>query len=169
MFKSGDFTSEYINAGELEEQQVQPNGVDLTVGKIFKPEGVGLIESKSKDIPDRQEIKPQDINSYKSYGDLKEDSRYYVLEKGNYIVRYGEMIEIPHDTVGVVFPRSTIMRSGGSVYTALWDSGYKGKGEGRLELTNPILIEEGSRIAQMCFVRAEAYGTYDGSYQGENL
>jgi deoxycytidine triphosphate deaminase len=61
------------------------------------------------------------------------------------------------------------MRNGTMVNTAVWDAGYEGRGEGLLQVTHPIEIEPGARVAQLVLARAEASGTYDGTYQGENL
>ena len=55
------------------------------------------------------------------------------------------------------------------VNTAVWDSGYKGKGESLLQVYKKIDIEKGARIAQIVFCHAKSTGLYSGGYQGENL
>jgi dUTP pyrophosphatase len=51
----------------------------------------------------------------------------------------------------------------------VWDAGYEGVGEGRLDVGHPIEIEPGARIAQLVLAAADHDGTYEGDYQEENL
>jgi deoxycytidine triphosphate deaminase len=153
MFRSGTFVAEHVTA--TDDQQVQPNGVDLTVDAVFEPTEPGRIERDGKHVAGRDEVATQD--------------GYYRLEPNGYIARYGERIAIPDDHIGFVYPRSSLMRNGAMLTTAVWDAGYEGRGEGLLQVHRPIDIEPGARIAQLVFARAEHTGHYDGSYQGENV
>jgi len=169
VFKSGDYVAQYINEGDLEDSQIQPNGVDLKVGDIFTLSGGAVINNDSKDLPDKSPIPLLKRTSHSEESEIKDDAKYYNLDPGFYTVRYAEKIAIPERCVGFVLPRSTIMRSGGMIDTAVWDSGYEGIGLGRMSVTRPTLLEEDSRIAQIVFAEAESSGEYDGQYQGENL
>lgn len=94
----------------------------------------------------------------------------YVLDEGYYIVEYSKKIEIPEDHVGLVLPRSRLMRCGCSLYTAVWDSGYEGKGEGGLKINQRTYLEPGMRIGQMIYLTTEELEEhYDGKHQRENL
>ncbi|OYR79350.1 deoxyuridine 5'-triphosphate nucleotidohydrolase, partial [Halorubrum distributum] len=93
----------------------------------------------------------------------------YRLERGSYVVRYGERVRIPEERIGFVLPRSTLLRNACTLDTAVWDAGYEGVGEGRLDVGHPIEIEPGARIAQLVLAEADHEGTYDGAYQRENL
>ena len=93
----------------------------------------------------------------------------YRLSPGGYVVRYSETVAIPEEHVGFIYPRSSLLRNSCMLDTAVWDAGYEGKGEGLLEVHHEIEIEAGARIAQIVFAAADHEGTYDGSYQGENL
>jgi deoxycytidine triphosphate deaminase len=152
MYRSGTFVAEHCEP--LRAEQVQPNGVDLTVEAVFEPTEPGRIERGGKTIADRREC---------------EADPDYALERGGYITRYGERIAIPEGHIGFVYPRSSLMRNGAMLDTAVWDAGYEGRGEGLLEVHHPIELEPGARIAQLVFARADHVEGYDGSYQGENL
>jgi len=71
--------------------------------------------------------------------------------------------------IGFIYPRSSLLRNSCMLDTAVWDAGYEGKGEGLLEVYHDVEIEPGARIAQFVLAEAGHEGTYDGSYQGENL
>jgi deoxycytidine triphosphate deaminase len=156
MFESGAVVAAALEAAgaSLEPAQTQPNGVDLTVGAVFTQIGRGRIGRDGKRVGDRTEVEP--------------DEGWYRLERGTYVVRYGEPVRIPSGHVGFVLPRSTLLRNGCTLDTAVWDAGYEGVGEGRLDVGHPIDVEAGARIAQLVIAHADHDGTYDGTYQGEN-
>ncbi|MEZ3116426.1 deoxyuridine 5'-triphosphate nucleotidohydrolase [Halobaculum sp. MBLA0147] len=163
MFQSGSTVAAALRPhdGEaLDDEQVQPNGVDLTLDAVFEPAEPGRIDTDDKRIGDRRRVEP----------DADADGELlYWLEPGGYVVRYGEVISVPDDCVGFVLPRSSLMRNGATLETAVWDAGYEGRGEGLLQVTHPIEVRPGARIGQFVLAAADADGTYDGDYQGENV
>ncbi len=155
MFRSGAFVAEQLSA--VSDEQVQPNGVDLTVESVFEQTGTGRIDQDGKSIGERRELGPSG------------DNDTYRLSPGGYIARYGETISIPEGHVGFVLPRSSLMRNSAMLHTAVWDAGYTGRGEGLLEVNHELELQRDARIAQFVLSRAEHEGSYEGSYQGENL
>ncbi|WP_299237470.1 deoxyuridine 5'-triphosphate nucleotidohydrolase [Natronomonas sp.] len=156
MYRSGRFVAERVEP--TSDEQIQPNGVDLTLDAVFEQRSRGRIGRDGKTVGERRTVTP----------DASEDS-VYELSPGGYVVRYGEAIAIPEGHVGFVYPRSSLLRNACTVDTAVWDAGYEGRGEGLLEVHNGIELEAGARIAQLVLARADHEDTYDGSYQGENL
>jgi len=201
MFKPGEFVRDHItgeDGNRVAEEQVQPNGVELTVDKIWSIKGITGLGDESYEKAEREEAKTVgpghyvDKSSSRHHGsinlvrktdtspdvenerdtDLTEfdlDEEHYLLTEGPYVVRYNEKIEIPDGFIGVVFPRSRVIRSGNHLTTALWDTGYEGRGEGGLHINTVTAIQEDMRIGQMCLVRADSLNSYDGSHQGENI
>jgi len=157
MFRSGAFVADHL--GDLRESQVQPNGVDLTLGSVFEQVDPGRISRGEKTIGDRRELDPT----------TTDDGDYYRLAPGGYVVRYAERITIPEDHVGFLYPRSSLLRNSCMLDTAVWDAGYEGRGEGLLEVHHEVELERGARIAQLVLASADHEGTYDGSYQREHL
>ncbi|GAA0726885.1 deoxycytidine triphosphate deaminase [Halorubrum trapanicum] len=157
MFDSGAAVAAALTAAgaDLDDAQRQPNGVDLTVDAVFEGTEPGLLARDGKRVGERRELEP-------------EDGRYR-LDRGTYVVRYGEPVRIPEGRIGFVLPRSTLLRNACTLDTAVWDAGYEGVGEGRLDVGNAIEIEPGARIAQLVLAEADHDGTYEGEYQGERL
>ena len=153
MFRSGKFVADHL--GDLRASQVQPNGVDLTLGTVFEQTGTGRIDCDGKTVGDRRELDATD--------------NVFQLEPGGYIVRYADHISIPDDHVGFLYPRSSLLRNSCMLDTAVWDAGYEGRGEGLLEVYHDVELEAGARIAQLVLAEARHEERYDGSYQGENL
>ena len=155
MYESGRYVAEHVTP--TTPAQVQPNGVDLTLDAVFEQTTGGHLGRDGKEIGDRRER------------EASGDPPTYTLEPGGYVVRYGETIQIPEEHVGFLYPRSSLLRNGCMLDTAVWDAGYEGKGEGLLEVYHEITIERDARIAQLVLADADHDDTYDGSYQGENL
>jgi len=174
MFRSGAFVAEHVSP--LGDEQVQPNGVDLTVEAVFEQVETGRIARDGKRIGEREEMEPdaeaQSASSPASTPSRQDDDAgvpTFHLSPGGYVARYGETISIPEGHVGFVLPRSSLMRNSAMLHTAVWDAGYTGRGEGLLEVNRDLELEQGARIAQLVFARADHEETYDGAYQGENI
>ncbi|MDG5820877.1 deoxyuridine 5'-triphosphate nucleotidohydrolase [Natronococcus sp. A-GB7] len=159
MFRSGAFVAEYVSP--TSDDQIQPNGVDLTLDVVFEQLEPGRIGRDGKQIGDRVARPLEELEQ-------KAPDTYY-LPEGAYVARYDERIEIPEGHVGFVYPRSSLMRNSCMLNTAVWDAGYEGRGEGLLQVHHDVEIARGARIAQLVLAEADHEGAYDGSYQGENL
>ncbi len=153
MYRSGGFVSDYVDP--VTQEQVQPNGVDIRVDSIERPVGHGRIGRSDKTIGDRESVDAT--------------SGTFELDPGTYVVGYLERLRIPEDHIGFILPRSSLLRNGSTIYTAVWDTGYEGRGEGMMTVGAPISIESEARIAQFVLASADHLGAYDGSYQGERL
>ncbi len=153
MYEPGTIVAEYVSP--VREEQVQPNGVDLTLDLVFEQVSAGRLQRTGKTIGEREEV------------DRNDD--VYRLSPGGYVLRYGETVRIPEAHVGFIYPRSSLMRNSCMLNTAVWDAGYEGRGEGLLQVHHTIELEREARVAQLVLAEAGHSGTYDGSYQGENL
>ncbi|QZP36259.1 deoxyuridine 5'-triphosphate nucleotidohydrolase [Halobaculum magnesiiphilum] len=151
MFESGAAVADHIDP--VDDDQIQPNGVDLTVDALYEQTEAGRITRDGKRVGDRAEIEPED--------------GLYCLDPGAYVLQYGEHLRIPDDHVGFVYPRSTLLRNSCMLNTAVWDAGYEGRGEGLLQVGHRIEIEPGARVAQFVLAAADHEGHYDGTYHGE--
>lgn len=138
----------------LEEDQYQPAGIDLKLRRVFRLRGeAGLLRGDEKRLPEYREVEPED--------------GVYRLEPGEpYVLELSPRLEIPEDTVALFFPRSTLIRSGVAVHTAVGDPGFRGRI--RVLAVNhhrePYRLARGERVVQAVFVRAEGAGTYSGDY-----
>lgn len=156
MFIQGNEVAKFLE--NVSEEQIQPAGVDLTVDKIWKIDGAGELDFSNarRSIPSRIELEFS-------------ESKPIHLTSGPYIVKYGQKISIPDDSIGIVLPRSSLMRMGATLVSALWDPGYSGVGKGLLIVANPhgIKIHFNARIGQITFIKGKSSGTYSGVYQNE--
>jgi dUTP pyrophosphatase len=139
------------------ETQTQIAGFDLSVKEIMglKDGGILDFDNTIRHIPEHKVLKKTD-NAWK-------------LKPGGYLVRYNEIVEVPYDAVGVVLPRSSLMRVGGTIFSAVWDPGYKGRGVGLMVTYAEITIHQNTRIAQLMFIKTnrKTEKGYSGEYQNE--
>ncbi len=168
MLAKGDFLlsskviKRYIEKGLLvrgiDERQIQPAGVDLTVAKVFSLKGKGAIDfsNEKRVLPEYEEIPPKNGK--------------WDLPEGIYNITINEYVNLPRDVAALVLPRSSALVCGIEVHTALWDPGYHGRGMIYINVTRPVTIYVGARIAQMVFFRVEEPEKgYEGMYKGEDL
>jgi dUTP pyrophosphatase len=94
------------------------------------------------------------------------------LESGIYSITYNEIVHLPNNVMALARPRSSLLRCGVSVGTAVWDAGYSGRSESLLNVYHPagFCIQKNSRVVQLVFFRlAENTEGYSGTYQNENI
>ena len=141
--------------------QIQANGIDLRVERIQRLTSPGLLGATDAL---REPAAREDLGSDKD--------GWWDLHRGAYVITYREKVNLPHDLMALARPRSTLLRSGVAIHTAVWDAGYSGRGEGLLSVLNARgwRLQRGARVLQLVFFRlssATAEG-YRGRYQGEN-
>jgi dUTP pyrophosphatase len=79
---------------------------------------------------------------------------------------------MPLDISAIARTRSTLLRNGATVGTAVWDPGYQGRSSSLLTVHNPqgIQIKKNARIAQLVFYHTgEVEQGYTGVYQRERM
>lgn len=148
---------EYLNLDE----QIQPNGIDLTLRKLAMMQTSGKIA-----VNNNQRVLPDLIP-------LVFDGMGYIdLIPGTYIVTYNEIVHLPKNIMALAKPRSSLLRCGVNIDTAVWDAGYSGRSQSLLLVHNPMgfRLQKNARILQLIFYQltGETDG-YQGAYQGENI
>ena len=143
-------------------EQIQPNGVELTLASISRINGAGRLgfDNSERRLPDYEEIP------------FNDDDWLY-LPPGIYLATYNEVVNIHKDLFAFARTRSSLLRMGATLYTALWDTGYVGRSQTPINVINPegIHLKKGSRLLQLVFVMLgdELAEVYDGVYYGENM
>jgi dUTP pyrophosphatase len=144
------------------EEQLQPNGFDLSLAEIARFDGQGAIGSTNaeRSLPETETL-TFDANGW------------ITLSPGPYQVVFNEVVDLPNDLMALGRPRSSLCRGGATMHTAVWDAGYRGRSTALLVVENPagLRLARDARLMQLVFLtltRQTARG-YDGAYQGENL
>lgn len=155
---------------DFDQESRTPNGIDLRLGMVYELKEdeclYGLMNS-GKHIPPHQ---PKPIQFYK-IGLLGGDIEGWVLLPNvPYILEVQNDIEINQDCMQTYYPRSTLLRSGCTLHTAVGDAGYCGKLAFLFinHSNRPFVLEKGVRFAQL--VDHQLTGSsisYNGDYQND--
>ena len=141
--------------------QLQPNGVDLTLREVERFASGGLADfSNESRVISQTRAAPFDA------------AGHVELAPGPYLVTFNEIVNLPLDLAALGRTRSTLLRCGVALHTAVWDAGYSGRSQSLMTVYNPegFTLHRNARIMQIVFLRLEraAAQGYAGRYQGEN-
>ncbi len=140
--------------------QIQPNGVDITLERVSRFVGPGVLGRTNADrvLPQVEDLA------------FEPDGSLY-LGAGAYQVRFNETVNLPTTIMAYARPRSSLLRSGVALHTAVWDAGYSGRGTSLMVIYHPagFRVFNNARICQLVFHRlaSETSEGYAGIYQHE--
>ncbi len=143
------------------EEQVQANGFDLTLREVAIQQSAGNITAANS----QRVVSELSPLVFDGMGSIE-------LVPGTYIITYNEIVHLPKNIMALGRPRSSLLRCGVTVGTAVWDAGYEGRSQSLLVVYNSrgFRVQRNARITQLVFLEltGEAEG-YSGAYQGENI
>lgn len=148
------------NAVDIE-TQIQPNGLELTLREVRTIEGTGAVDfdNSERKLPETKTLE------FGSDG-------WIHLSKGIYKVIFNETVNIPMNLAAIAKPRSSLIRCGVTLETAVWDAGYRGRSESMLVVYNTagFRLKKNARIMQLLFytLDSDVEKGYSGIYQNEN-
>jgi dUTP pyrophosphatase len=142
--------------------QLQPNGIDLTLGSLEALVGPGQIGLTNDD----RVLAPAVDVPFGADG-------FVHLPPGVYVARLNEAVALPATVMALAKPRSSLLRNGVTVNNAVWDAGYAGRSQVQILVSNPagFRVAKDARIVQMIFLTLDTAtdSLYSGIYQGEKL
>lgn len=159
---TGSEASRHVVAMIDPEAQTQMCGVELTLQRVerFLSAGALAFDNKERKLPET-EVVEFDVSGWIDLG------------PGDYLVTFNEIVDIPKDMAAIARPRSSLLRMGATMETALWDPGYRGRSQSLLVVYNSqgLRLKRNARLMQLVFMRLEkeADKAYSGIYQGENI
>jgi len=144
------------------QQQVQPNGIDLTLKEV------ALLSSPGSLGPNNQSRALSNASPLVFDGLDRVD-----LLPDCYLVTYNEVVNLPKNVMALSMPRSSLLRCGVSIHNAVWDAGYSGRSQSLMVVYNTqgFRLYRNTRIVQMVFfpLTREVSQGYQGMFQGENI
>lgn len=144
------------------QQQVQPNGIDLTVKEVALLSSPGSLDFSNEG----RVISATSPLVFDGLGRLD-------MLPGCYLITFNEIVNIPKNIMALAMPRSSLLRCGVSVHNAVWDAGYSGRSQSLMVVYNQqgFRLYKDARIIQMVFfpLSHEVAEGYRGMFQGENI
>lgn len=151
------------NLCEREINNPEGAGFDLRLGEIYELNGDGFLGVEERRTPEAKLIAKHNPKK-------DEKKNYFIFEPGKYyLIKTIEKINLPTALSGIIFPRTTIFRSGLGLFNGIVQPGYSGEltfGVCNLGKSN-IKISFGARIAHITFHEVLGEGNqYRGQWQG---
>jgi len=144
------------------DEQIQPNGIDLTVRDVSYFSSRGKIAASNRG----RELSTLTKLEFGVDGGLD-------LLPGPYLITFNEVVTLPDNVMALGRPRSSLNRCGVSMHSAVWDAGYSGRSQSLLIVYNPegFRLQKNARVMQLVFFYTSAGVDkgYSGKYQNENL
>lgn len=136
------------------DMQLTSNGFDLSLQDISLFKGAGMIDFSN----DERKI-PEHII-------LKSDHNKYHLQYGVYLIDFNEYFKIPTDIIALGRTRSSLLRCGAHIVSAVFDAGFHGNIQCILIVSNNYGLElkRNARLLQLVFFDRKDDGSF---YHGE--
>lgn len=151
--------------GLCEREQDNPEGAgfDLRLGEVYELVGDGFLGVEERQTPDIRLIAKDDPQK-------SEDQNFFIFEPGKYyLVKTMEKVNLPITLSGIIFPRTTMFRSGLGLFNGVAQPGYSGEltfGVCNLGTSN-IKVSFGARVSHITFHEVFGEGNqYRGQWQG---
>jgi deoxycytidine triphosphate deaminase len=138
-------------------------GFDLRLGEVYELSGSGFLGVEERQTPEIKLLAKYD-------SDKIDDSNFFIFEPGKYyLIKTIEKVNLPVNLSGIIFPRTTMFRSGLGLFNGVVQPGYCG------ELTfgvcnlgkSQIKISFGARVVHITFHEVLGEGNqYRGQWQG---
>lgn len=151
------------NLCERELNSPEGAGFDLRLAEIYKIEGSGFLGVNERETPQIELLAKDDQSK-------AEAENCFIFKPGEYyLVKTMEKVNLPTSLSGIIFPRTTMFRSGLGLFNGIVQPGYSG------ELTfgvcnlgkSEIKISFGARIVHITFHEVLGAGNqYRGQWQG---
>ena len=143
------------------EEQVQTNGFDLTLREVAMLQSAGRIAAANDErlIPNLAPL-------------VFDGLGFMELIPGTYIITYNEIVHLPRNIMALARPRSSLLRCGVTIDTAVWDAGYSGRSQSLMVVYNPqgFRLQRNARVVQIIFWQlTQETEVYQGTYQRENI
>lgn len=148
------------NLCEREMKNPEGAGFDLQMGEVFEISGDGYLGIEERDTPEAKSVARFDFQKVNSF----------VFDPGKYyLIKTIEKVNLPMDLMAVIFPRTTLFRSGLALFNGQVAPGYCGELTFGLCNLGPskIKIDLGARVVHITFHQVLGEGNqYRGQWQG---
>jgi deoxycytidine triphosphate deaminase len=148
------------NLSERELTNPEGAGFDLRIGGLYRPKGEGFLGVTERETPDMETV--AEFSAAENRTAVLKPNEYFVMKTV-------ERVNTPADIAILFRPRSTLFRSGVTIFTGACSPGYCGElffGIINLSLA-PFTLEMGARVCHATFYQVTGEtASYRGQWQG---
>lgn len=154
------------NLCDREKNNPEGAGFDLRMAEVFELDAQGdnyFLGVEERNTPDAKSIAIDDPSK-------AEEENSFVFEPGKYyLIKTMEKVNLPTNVSGIIFPRTTLFRSGLALFNGVVQPGYSGElSFGICNLgRSKIRVSFGARVVHITFHEVLGEGNqYRGQWQG---
>ncbi|MBU1352790.1 MAG: deoxycytidine deaminase [Gammaproteobacteria bacterium] len=143
-----------LNLSEREINSPEGVGFDLRLSSLHTIQGQGSLLIETRKTPKAEKLEP-------------DAEGIFTLTPNNwYLATTIEEMRLPSNLAGIVFPRSTLFRSGVELHTSITPAGYEGPLTFGLSVHNPagFRIASGARFCHLVLMQVKKGAT---KYRGQ--
>lgn len=159
------------NLDERELKNPEGAGFDLRLGEIYKIEGEAFLGIAYRETP-KIKLVAQWQHTTSSRPLKGCIGKKFIIKPGEfYLVTTIEKINLPQNLCALLFPRTTLFRSGLFLRTGVAQPGYSGKLTFALKNEGPatVTLELGCRFVHAIFLQIKGATLYRGQWQGGRI
>lgn len=148
------------NLAERELTHPEGAGFDFRIGALYRLRGEGFLGVDERETPDMEEVAAYSTEETRSVA---------LAPQVYYVMKTLERVKTPQDIAILFRPRSTLYRSGVTLFTGNVSPGYVGElNFGIMNLRDePFRLEMGARVCHALFYQVTGDTTaYRGQWQG---
>ncbi len=156
-----------------EHKQIQPNGVDVRIGRVLLMEPpINNTHQSEKNsaiviINDNKKIFP---NTTRIGSFIRDREKEVILNKGKtYSIETLEYVNLTKEISCKFCLRSSFTRCGVMYTNGWWDSGFSGLIATTIIPSFDMKITLGHRIGQVIFFKSDSAFLYNGNYQNQDF
>ena len=151
------------NLCDREKNNPEGAGFDLRLAEVYEIEGAGFLGIEERDTPKINLLAKND-------SEKSEEENFFVFKSGEYyLIKTIEKVNLPIALSGIIFPRTTLFRSGLTLFNGVVQPGYSGEltfGLSNMGKSN-IKVSFGARVVHITFHEVLGEGNqYRGQWQG---
>lgn len=178
MMRNADYIMSNYIIDELGLAKKAQVGVDLTVNRVTKIGGIGdKVDGVLYNDTTAAEIGVK--ADFATYTEIFPTSTYnthhdgeismFVLPIGVYSIEFDQGLKpLGNEDTAFIHHRSTVLRNGNVIKTAVYDPGFGTDKMGAIMFINvPMKIQQHARVAQIVMHSNQSAELYDGSYNNE--
>jgi deoxycytidine triphosphate deaminase len=158
------------NLCEREMNNPEGAGFDLRLGEVYELIGDGFLGVEERQTPEIKLLAKYDPEKITDSASSADKENFFIFEPGKYyLIKTIEKVNLPTNLSGIIFPRTTMFRSGLGLFNGIVQPGYCGEltfGVSNLGKSS-VKISFGARVVHITFQEVLGEGNqYRGQWQG---
>lgn len=145
--------------------QIQPNAIDFTIDRVFSISPERFIISTNKETQKELKQMRGGVELHPVADRRTGVEFFHLFANMPHDILSDVYVNVPPGICAMLATRSTFVRNGLFVVSGLYDSGFHGHlGCVLHNASGEALVERGTRVGQVIFVKSESVHLYAGSY-----